>query len=355
VEALRDDHLEVWREAALALHRLNWKPEQDTEAGSKAAYWVATKNWEQCATVGESAIPRILSYIGSLKVSEPLELAKTWLPRRSVLTVEDKAQALAALRRIGQPACDALISALRANKVTWRQDPAVASWLLNLSPYYPLDDAGPVDAAWTAKQLEDGLYSLHTAAFAVLTHLRDPRTISGLLVALSDPERRVRESALNILADLKEQRAASAIAANLEGFGSLQVIKALGAIGGPEANNVLAAHLKEWGREAAEFIALDGDDRGISWLIQFLRQNEEHSVARSLGKAFFSPRLTQEQREHISQHADLPVLRKWDAGYWAGTGPLEDRGWISDPKSEPVTLQWYLIDPGRLLENPRIG
>lgn len=339
-DALADDCVLVWEEAALALKELGWQPDNKTEATTAAAFWIGNKQWDRCAELGTSALTPLLSRFGysTLFLESPEDRAKHNTPE--LLTMEeDRAAVAATFKRIGMPAFEALVAALRVRQGNWQARPDVKSLVMNASGYYQRVTQRDRDnvLSWF---LQNSLYRIRQCAYGILSIVNDCRTVDLLVAALDDRDPKVREYAVRLLGMLGDQRAAKPLAASFERVelsvvvealaniggadstkalaarlsrcsqkdrGIAQIAEALGRIGSPEAREALASNLKRGGLCVARPLAVAGDDRGIAWLLEDVRrsQNEESAVA--LGMAYRSSRLTEAQKTQIRQQNSLRV------------------------------------------------
>jgi HEAT repeat protein len=206
VPALRDHDKNVREAATRVLDRIGWEPDR-TEAG--AAYWAAKGRWEKCVEIGAPAVASLidrvdsgnndnvvrmgaaesLGKIGDTRAVEPL----IYILRFSSNMPADKTErevAAKALVRIGAPAVEALIAALKDRSYNYKVFFAAVGALVEISA----PAVEPLIAA-----LNDQNTDVREGAVDALGQIGDARAIEPLIAALKDSNDDVRKAAAGAL------------------------------------------------------------------------------------------------------------------------------------------------------------
>lgn len=147
-------------------------------------------------------------------------------------------EAAKALSKIGKPAVEPLIEALKSDDDFVRINAAIAlNWIGDPRAVEPLIVA-----------LKDKLWRVQWRAAAGLGKIKDPRSIEPLITALKDENSSVRESAALALGEIRDARAVEPLINALkdeEWRVRSNVVEALGKIKDPRAVEPLIAILKD--------------------------------------------------------------------------------------------------------------
>jgi HEAT repeat protein len=174
--ALEDEYVEVRREAAEALERMGWKPE---DSNQQKYYLIGKQEWNRLADeFGESAIKPLMQFLKDKSSSVQQGVA-------------------AALKKIGKPALEPLIQALKDKDYETRAGAA-----------YALGQIGYSEAVEPLIQaLKDKNADVRSSAAEALGNTRDKRAVKPLIYALNDGYNCVRQEAAYALGDINDGRA----------------------------------------------------------------------------------------------------------------------------------------------------
>ena len=164
------------RTAADALDRLGWKPDAG-EAG--AAYWAAKGQWSTCARIGAPAVAPLSRML------------------------RDHPGAVQALREIGSPAVEQLITALT--------DPGEDTRQCAVAALGELGDPRSVEPLIATLDAPGHHQAVRRAAAQALGKIRDGRAVEPLAAALDDTSAAVRRAAARALGQIADPRAIKAL------------------------------------------------------------------------------------------------------------------------------------------------
>ena len=350
--ALKDSVNDVSMTALIALDMIGWQPSLDENS---APYWVLKSEWDKCIEIGKpavlpliaslkntdervrSAATRALGQIGDVRAVRPLLIAAS----------EGSGEATRALVKVGEPAVEELIDALKGSEPNLRKIAAEAlgqigdvraveplivrlkdtdkfvcnatarvlgeigdvravepllriaaiamtqfdmdSQNLGHAALWALDKIGASAVEPLIAALNDRQDGVRAAAAKTLEKVGDGRAVEPLIAKLSDKSHFVREAAAEALGQIGDARAVPALlAARYETSSILPNIayKALGKIGGVNAVEPLIAALKNGESRAAEALGEIGDVRAVGPLIAALKDGSREArvnAARALG------------------------------------------------------------------------
>jgi HEAT repeat protein len=323
---LHDRSKMVRQAAADALDGLGWAPPK-TETG--AAYWVAKRDWRQCAKAAavepliavlhdeDEAIrhsaSRVLVRIGAPAV-QPLVDSLGW----------NEWEVESVLVEIGAPAVEPLVAHLHDEPEERRR--AIVGVLGKIA------DARAVESLLQA--VDDPESSVRDSVATALGHLGDARSVEPLIGMLDDGEASVRRSAANALGRLGDARAVPPLVATLReqsGYVRRDVAAALDALGWiPDTSADQVAHwiagecweecvqaaaveplmaalvdeIRSVREGAAETLGRIADPRSIDALAAVLNDDRENidvckSAAKALVAMYRSGKLDEEARAKV--------------------------------------------------------
>lgn len=250
--------------AAIALDKLGWKPETESE---KVAYFVASKKWDECVKMGSKcAIEAARGWLiqPTLQLPPNVHIPELEYPPRLPIRVE----VAEALGKMGeQDAIEKLIDTL--NHKRWR----VRSRIVNALA----ETGSPLAVEPIAALLNDLIPKVRLGAASVLGRLGDSRAVEPLIAALKWPDEELRETITNALGRIGCQRAIDALIGTLrDEFARVRRNSAvvLGDMGDRRAVEPLIAALSDAQRnvrrQAVEALGKIGDKRALPALVAVL-------------------------------------------------------------------------------------
>ncbi|MCP4695954.1 MAG: hypothetical protein GY862_03755 [Gammaproteobacteria bacterium] len=192
--ALKDKNSDVRQAVAEALDKLDWQPKAD-EIG--ATYWIAKRNWKQCVTSGKAAVAPLTAVVEAwgytvdarqAAVEALGQIADANAVASLIVALENQTWevrevAAEALVKIGQPAVEPLIAALKDSEV--RQAAVDALVKIGEPAVVPL-----------IAEFKDS--EVRQAAVDALVKIGQP-AVEPLIAVLKDSDKDVREVAADVL------------------------------------------------------------------------------------------------------------------------------------------------------------
>lgn len=232
---------------AAALDKLGWQPGCD-EVG--AAYWIAKRQWKQCAAIGLPAVPVLLSvrhsyeasYLAGIVQGCDAALEMIGLPAANLVAEallrgagQGDAQLANLLDRLGwQPGQDEASAAYWAAKGEWDRCAAVGAPAAGpIAAVFRVADLrvrwrvmgalGETGDTWAAEvsvavlvaAIQDKDHMVRSAAIAALVKIRDARAVEPLIAVLGDSEPFEMASAAAALGKIGDARAVDPLIAAL--------------------------------------------------------------------------------------------------------------------------------------------
>jgi HEAT repeat protein/beta-lactamase regulating signal transducer with metallopeptidase domain len=277
IQGLRDSNLQI---AGLCGEYLqvqfggaSWKPSNGEEA---VAFMIATQNVDGLATLGQKAIPALVTAANADR-SFPLSEKQGNFADRNFI-----AQALAKIggRDVVEPLIDMLNSA---------DDDTVVSICVALG-----DIGDPRGVEPLIRTVSNADQHTQYAAVQSLGKLKDKRAFEALTMALNSPEPSIRRDAAGGLGSIGDTRATPVLLALMEKDPEYEVravaASSLGDLGDPAAVPTLAAVLSKDGRSNVRFRAAGalgklGGAQARDALLTALRSDSEGDVRKAAAEA----------------------------------------------------------------------
>ena len=356
VPVLRNTDAKIRERVAGVLEKIGYQPETQEE---KAAFFVATKKWDEAAQVGRYAVEPLITAIkgynvdislrntGNTRVTQPFNIAK-----------ENAINALGNVR-------DAQAVALLASAI--KNDPSDSMGIARpaLKALCYIDDANAVDVL--VEVLSGGAeYHLRTKAAETLGYRKDARTVEPLIRAFQDFQEDEQYSILRY-----EFR--GSVAEALGWIGDLRAVEPL--IRVLEERKDSERHLVSFYSSVAEALGRIRDPRAVEPLIRALTSTQSfdwykfrRSVAKALGQ-MEDPRVVPALAENATipeavealvkikdPRAIQPLVRGMHTTFSDVSGlaigqALVAMGWEPRTSLEKVLLWACLREKDKLLEN----
>jgi HEAT repeat protein len=204
LEALQHRKYQIRESSAFALDRIGWKAGNDTE---KVHYLMAKKAWDDLTEMGGPAVNPLI---------QALEYAMKDYERRRAFIMERQPGNISALKkvshieidelhevfvRIGKPAIDPLIQAMKEKFVNERTNPFFEVCKI-------LENIGEPTVEPLIQLLKDEDWTVQAPAAKVLKRIGDERAIEPLVQVFQDETQNVysRQAAVDALGALNDER-----------------------------------------------------------------------------------------------------------------------------------------------------